>query len=273
MSMQPAEREHLEDDDIVRIMDEEGTPDELRGAEAHLQACESCRQRASAMGASSAWFSASLPLLDPPPLDDLTRARALERIRAAKAGAHAASRQGPRKDGRYAGAGGGRRRRLIAAGIGVLLLAGLTVEPLRAWLLDGLRELAGTPDRTSEVAHLEPPAPGRSAVSVRFTAAGPLFRIDVAQPQDEGSLTLRRIAAGEASAEVVGGAGETLLIMPSGLRVGNEVGSTASYVVELPGDGVRTVEIRVGGRIVDTHSLSSVTGELNLSLAPEDASP
>ncbi|HEU0053101.1 MAG TPA: hypothetical protein VFQ39_07980, partial [Longimicrobium sp.] len=48
-----------------------------------------------------------------------------------------------------------------------------------------------------------------------------------------------------ATAEVVGGDAD-LLVLPSGLRIGNAAASTAEYRIGIP-DGVRRVTVRAGG--------------------------
>lgn len=282
MSMEFAEGGHLEDEDLVRLMDGEGSEEEQAMASAHLLSCESCRSRRDALEATAIWLRTNLPLLDSASSDDeVGRARALARMRAARSAAANSGGGDESADRGDDGRGGwaprsGLGRRLVAAGIGILLLVGLGVEPVRAWIRDGLNELSGRSDSVAEVVVPEQVPSSQSGASVRFAAAGPLFRVDMAEPQEEGSLTIRVIPGGEVSAEIVGGDGETLVILPSGLQVGNRAGSKANYVVALPAGAagaVREVEIRVAGSVIDRRALSTVTEELTLTLAPGDSSP
>lgn len=278
MSMEPAIKKHLQDEDIVRLLDEEVSEGDQVAGRDHLLRCESCRRLADEIAATSRWLGANVSALDPTPPDELTRARTLEGVRAHR---DAAAREKPEIEPKVASVGGtaayprsrGSRYWLAAAGIAVLVVASLTVEPVRAWIQDGLLNLGARPESIVEVESPELPTPVPSAASVRFTAEGPIFQIEVAATQVEGDLTVRIITEGEASAEIVGGSGETLVVLPFGLRVGNRESSTASYVVELPSDVVRGIEVRVGERMIASRPLDGVTGEIELILAPKVPAP
>lgn len=142
---------------------------------------------------------------------------------------------------------------LRAAAIILLVLGvGAVATPARAWIAALVAELLGgdppsqpAPSPTTKSAPA--PAPAAASSRVEFVPTGSAFTIDVAHPQAAGALTLVRAAGPSATAEVVAGTGEAdLLVLPSGLRIGNAAQSTAEYRVSVPAS-IRRVTVRVGG--------------------------
>src|SRR5690606_34190179 len=143
---------------------------------------------------TSRWLHANLPLLDAGAVpDDLTRVRALTAAREKADSRGAAIAQVP--EGTAARGGGARSQSfsgyaLAAAGIGILLLGGLTVGPLRAWIREGVAALTSTAAPAPAVERDTPVEPTPFAAA-RFEIGGPVFRIDFADSPAAGSLILR----------------------------------------------------------------------------------
>jgi hypothetical protein len=124
------------------------------------------------------------------------------------------------------------KRWSAAAAVLVLASAGLGVAPVRAWIVRAARAMwAAAAGRAPAAAA---PAAPRAASSVSFTPSGRIFTVHVAGGQAAGTLTLESTAGTEASAAVTAGEGATLVVLPDGLRVDNQPGATASFVVRVP---------------------------------------
>jgi hypothetical protein len=136
-----------------------------------------------------------------------------------------------------------------AAVLLAVVSAAALATPARAWLAERWSALAGTQAKPAPAPRPRPtmsaPASAPSAY-VRFEAAGPGFALQVAHPQRAGTLLLRTGSSSAATAQVLPGTGTAdLLVLPTGLRIGNAPGSAAEYVVVLP-PSVRTVTVRIG---------------------------
>jgi hypothetical protein len=156
-----------------------------------------------------------------------------------------------------------RRTNLLRAAVIVLALAAAAVlaPPVRALIADGLARLADTVGRTppaaprpdaATAADAADPAGNRDGVVFQLIVGTTDFRIDVDSEQRAGALVLRRGEPGSGSAEIDGPAADAELLVAAGtLRVLNNEGATASYVIVLPAT-VRRVHVRVDRRAVIT---------------------
>jgi len=165
----------------------------------------------------------------------VTRARTLAAVRRAYAERHAR-----------------RRRRAFtraasAAGL-ALALAG-TVQPVRAWFMSGLAAVGVTsPPVESEVV-LQPATAVRRGSVVAFTPGDGPFDLRVEQSQRVGSVTIEVRDVERASAQILNGGEETMLVLPSGLAIENRAESEASYLVVVPAT-VGEFRLLVDGRRV-----------------------
>jgi hypothetical protein len=222
---------HPSDGDLVRYLDTELSELEERRLRVHLNGCAECTARVEAMAAESsaaARYIVKTGLSGP---DAVTRARALASVR------RAAAR--PRRSS-YA------LRGLAAAC--VLLVLALTAQPVRAWISTRWNELRGASRTTSEVTTLPAAVVRRSSV-VAFAPRGALFDLQIERFQPGGTLTVEVRDVNRATAQVLNGANETMLILPSGIRVENRSGSQASYLVIVPSN-LPLLRISIGGETV-----------------------
>lgn len=140
-----------------------------------------------------------------------------------------------------------------AAGVALLLAGGLVVEPVRAFLVSGVSRVieALQPEDAALVdAGPTPAAGGPSTVS--FAPGGPVFTVSIGSVQSSGTLRIEAVeGAVEVTASVVDGDAESLLVLPSELRVVNGPESAADYRIAVPA-ALERVEVRVAGRTVAT---------------------
>lgn len=213
---------HPDEATLLGLMDDALEGDERDAAEAHVRGCIACRAEMEHLQRRMRRLEEMLartdfPLPEPKVVPLRPRARATSRWMRA------------------------------AAVVLVTLGAAALATPARAWIASWLSGLAPKP--RVEAKHTPPPPPvGAPAQSsqVRFPVHGPTFTLTVARTQRAGGVVIRASSSGAATAEVVAGTAD-LLVLPDGLRIGNAPGSAAEYVVVLP-PSVRTVRIRVGDR-------------------------
>lgn len=230
---------HLEDGEIVRLLDHEVSQGERRECVRHLSGCDECARRMETLRAQSEGASRYLARVGgAAPVDELARARAL-----------AAARDARRRGGRRLPSAAAR----AAMVAGVLALGVATVEPLRAWVLERWADLVA-PDGIARVEAERPrPAPdGGSLVS--FPTGGTVFTVRFDHAQDAGELVIQRHPGDLASAQIVRGAGETMLVLPSGLRVQNTPDSSAGYLLVVP-PSVQRVEVTAGDGVATSIEL------------------
>lgn len=240
---------HLDDSDLLALVDDELTPMERDVRLVHVARCDACAQRLQALRRRASGFSRLLADVQLP--DDFVYPRLPEPSRVTPITAAPSLRRTGWTHSAWA------RAAVIAL---VVIVPFATVAPLRAWALDRLgaawgevRDAFGGADEPS--APTPPPAAPAavpaaeapvSGSTVFFTPAPGRFVLDVGAAQASGTLTLGRAEGSEGSAEVVGGATETPLVSESGIRLLNTAASTASYRVLLPATVAR-VRVRVGG--------------------------
>lgn len=159
-----------------------------------------------------------------------------------------------------------------AAALIVLLLGGvLLVEPARAWVFEQARVLAAVAGLAEDEPRAPVLAPGADDAPPVFSGSD--MRISVAWSADSfeifsgtaaGRLIVAAGPAGQASAEIAGTAGTTLLLMPSGIRIEGPGGSEAVFQLTLP-PAVRTLYLTgPDGRM--EYALPSGRTALELSL-------
>jgi len=224
---------HPSDGDLVRYLDTELSELDERRLRSHLRECAQCAERAEAIASQSRAIAGYIGRTTPGGPDAVTRARAL-------ASARRASLR-PRR--------AWRPLRLAAAACALLVLA-LTAQPVRAWISDRWDGLRGTRSSAAEVATLPASIVRRSSV-VAFAPRGARFDLQIERFQPDGTLTVEVRDVERATAQVLNGMNETMLILPSGIRVENRAGSRASYLVTVPAD-LPLLQVSVAGQAIAT---------------------
>jgi hypothetical protein len=139
-------------------------------------------------------------------------------------------------------------RRLRIAAAAALLMAGLGVPPVRAWIVGSVRtiwtrvmgggRLAVAPSPT--------PAPPAAAMGTITVSPSPEFTLRVATRQAAGEVTILVTDGAEVSATVVGQPDAAdLTVFPDGIRIANVRQTTAGYQLRVPRSVSRLV-VRVG---------------------------
>ena len=237
--------EHLSDGDLVRFLDQEGEPAERERMDGHLRRCDPCGQRLDSLRRRSQRLSVLLAQTTPaaPEPDVLAAVRA--------------------RKGRQASPPWLR----VAAMVIVVLGAALRGEPVRAWVADflgiGRTELAAPTQAEPQPAPVTPMAP-EAGTRVQFTPTSAEVELDVASYQAGGAISFVAGEVPEVTVQVQGGTAD-LLVLPSGIRIGNTPTSTADYQVMLP-DGVRQVRVRIGGGAPRTITAARVAAGERLDL-------
>lgn len=250
MSINTEMPRHLEDHELVGVMDQVGTDADRGDWETHLSTCLPCAERLEELRTSSNWLHQNIVLLDQDvQVDELARARAMA----------AAKRTAKRQSQSFSWAGLGRAAAVVAL-VGAI---GFTADPVRAWFLEWTGLGA---DEPVEVAAPAPVAP-RGAM-VTFAPTERLFTIELEQPQTDGVLRVTLTDEDFATAQVVNGAEESFSVLPAALLISNLQGSAASYEVNLPVEMVRSVRLVVGGETVSEVPVEPGTGPVTLDLAP-----
>lgn len=226
---------HLSEGDLVRFLDRQAPAADLGWMTAHVASCGRCAGRLETLRSQSEAVSRYVGSLDAGVVaDDLSRARALAAAR--RAARPAAT---PRRVPSY-----GWMR--AAAAIAVVAVGALGIQPVRAWVADQWAALTG--DEAIAPAPVATPASVLAEGSVvSFEPAGDVFVLEIRNAQAVGDVHLRITDVPRASATVMDGADEAILVLPSGVRIENAEGSTASYSITLPST-LRLVQIFADGR-------------------------
>lgn len=243
MTMQ--DQPHIEDCDLIRLLDSECEEAEERVLQHHLDSCRECRRRGDYLARLSEGFS--MALLD---LDEHFSAEAQLPHRpsvAQTAAKHRAVRPWRSR----------RSLRLLAA-IGALVLVIVSAGPAYGWVAarwEMFKSLVAGPQPVEVGSQVSPPI-------VTFVPAGTEFRIDFVQAQAEGILSIVADTTRSASARIIGGDGsDEIVVLRSGLRVLNRPESSASYQLRLP-SLLKVVEVRVGGAVVARYNIAEARGRV-----------
>lgn len=221
---------HPSDGDLVRFLDRQISDVEGQRMRRHIAACPACEQRLSLLRSQAGRASEYLAsMVADVGADELAKRRALAAVRAAAGHPRRAAR----------------RWRAGAAAAAVVAVATLAVPPVRAWVAEHLaREEAAQPVVTAPSV-LPAMVAARPGPPVAFDVTGTEFRVELEHVQVGGELVLRGLGAERASAQILGGGEEAILVLPDGLRIQNEPESRATYRVTVP-TGQRSVVVVVG---------------------------
>lgn len=253
---------HLSDGELLRLLDADGSSDELARFEAHATACHRCAAGLRSLRHAVDVVHVGIAAIDVPD--------------AAVAGA------GPARDPRPARAFAQApapaaaptlwHRGWARAAIVLLALAGalVGVQPLRArirgWVVAtwigvlGQRSVAARPQPAAPPAPLARPA-------LWFRPAGPELRVVVAARQSTGQLVVQPSAEPAASLEIVpGDAAVVPLASERLLEIGNTSASRSSYVLRLP-RSLQRVVVRVGDQAETVLGAPALAAGVRLDLA------
>jgi hypothetical protein len=231
---------HLDDGELVRYLDAEGTAEETRRWDEHLGACPRCWGEAETLRNNSRALSRWLAAAD----FDTTAAPA-----AAQAAAVAPAVR-PGRRGVWHPARRGNVPWLKAAVITLLLAAPLAaLPPVREWIADQVAALRA--DDPAVILPAQAPVSGDvQAGVIRFVPAPGSFRVVVDEPQAEGFLRVGRTAGPEAVLEIRGaGTRPEPVVSARGIRIANSREATTSYTLSLPPE-VDAVSVDIGGQRV-----------------------
>lgn len=231
--MSAADSQHLDDDDLLRFIDNDGDDAWRAHQDRHLASCEACAGELEALSADAALFRLRLDeaAFDEAAAGDVVSIdRAPSRQRAAMP----------------------RTAWLRAAAILLMVAAPVAAFPgLRAWIADSV---GGPSTPAADVRTMSAPAAMPDDVAlIRFAPAAGLFAVVVDAAQQDGVLRVSQDAvAANAMFETQPVAGETPaepVVAEGSLRLRNDAGATASYTLVLPA-GTTRVTVTVGGVMV-----------------------
>lgn len=221
---------HLPEDELIRHLDGELDASEREQLLAHLAECGACAERLDTLRLQSQAASELIARVPVPALSDFRRARMRAVLKAAQ-------QQDARRHTRP------RRWMLRAAATGtVVFTAALAAEPVRTWIAERWDELS--PRTESSVNSPATLSAREAGPRITFEAAGEVFRLELVHSQRQGTLTLRMEDGEVASAQVIGGTGD-ILVLPDGIRIANQPDSSADYLVTLPAH-LGAIHLRVG---------------------------
>jgi hypothetical protein len=229
---------HLDDGELVRYLDAEGTAEETRRWDDHLGACPRCWGEADTLRNNSRALSRWLAAAD----FDTTAAPA------AAGAATPVARSGGR--GVWHRARRGSAPWLKAAVITLLLAAPLAaLPPVREWIAHQVASRRA--DDPAVILPAQAPASGDAQAGViRFVPAPGSFRVVVDEPQAEGLLRVGRTAGPEAVLEIRGaGTRPEPVVSARGIRIANSREVRTSYTLSLPPE-VDAVSVDIGGQRV-----------------------
>jgi len=246
---------HIDDGDLIRLLDGECSPEERERLDAHIDVCPKCRSNADSLTQASELFASSL--LE---LDSENRAAA---DRTPAVGARLAR--------------GNTRFRFVpphvlrAAAVLALTVLVFSATPARAWLVQGweafMSLVASETDEPPVISEVPEDVGLEMSSILRFTPRGSEFRLEFTDRQAGGTLVLLFDSTTSASAGILGEeSGDEMILLPDGLRVRNSAGSTTSYEVQLPLT-LAVVDVRVAGTTVLRIDVQSQTAPMRRELS------
>ena len=234
MILMMTQDEHVEDGDLMRLLDTECSDEEDRMLRMHLAACAECKRRHDRIARLADRFAALLFQLEEPVPGDTTR---VPEIRKAQTQLHVTPWWS-------------RRVIRVAAVVALILAAAAAITPARAWVIDALRSLLGT-----DSSALAPQQTPGSLVS--FVPSGGEFLVEFLQMQSAGVLMVYVDTTDAASARMIGrDAGEGFLVQRAGITIRNTRASEVSYELRLPRT-CEAFEVRIAGAVVWRYQITT----------------
>lgn len=249
---------HLDESDLLRLADADGSRKEMGRWSAHVRDCASCASRFDLLRRRSTRLSDLISEIGLPEgfVYPVAPATPPGRVRS-RAWRHPALESGWLR---------------AAALIALLLLPLAAVPPLRAtvagWVSERWTELAAlfegdaAPSGQSAQGMAE-----EAGATLWFTPRGEELRVEIDSRQVEGSLKLHRTGTAEGSLQVRDGhRGETPVISEQGVRIMNTDHSVANYGLGVPA-GVDRVRVRIGDAPPRVFSRADIDRGVEVSLA------
>lgn len=246
------DRSHVDDGDIVRLLDGECGPEEARRLRAHLDVCEDCRGNADSLESAAEQFSRMLAQVE------TTSPAGGSVIKASQSMSRRWSTP---------------KLLRIAAVFAAVVLA-FSVTPARAWIALGWEKLTSLVASEPPTAAVDLPETSEDVLDassvVGFSPRGDEFRLEFVNRPNQGTLVLIIDSMTTATASVFGGDGaDDLIVLPDGLRIGNMTTSTGDYEVRLPLT-LSAVVVYVAGEIALTLDLSEISSPIRRELGLSD---
>jgi hypothetical protein len=239
----------ITDAELIRYLDGELESAERSRLDARLAAAPAAAERLNTLRQSSSRIGSILSAADPNDLETQRSARAI-RAQMQQARSQRSLHMSPA---------------LRAAAVIALLLGfGLAVPPVRAWMIEQVRQLVGDQPAPEAL----PPANTRSVETPQVAPLDITFAIssDTFSLQYNGlagELHVWRALGAEAKAEPSANSTANLMIVPNGLRIDGE-SANATYRLWLPAR-VTVLVVRSNARAPQYHNLRE-TGEISVPL-------
>jgi anti-sigma factor RsiW len=252
---------HLEDSEILRLIDGEDAAGELAGLRDHVGGCATCAKRVETIRADAERVRVALAAVWLP-TDFPTAEQLMWRAQRLRGGSSA--RPTPPRS-----AHGWLR---AAAVLLILLLPLALVRPIRAAVLEWVQRGWAAITEAESTTPVTAPATDGSAIAggsfrVFFTPADEVVELAIGSRQTGGELRVQTTDGPEGSLEIIGGAGETALLAGGGLSIRNTQESTAIYVLRVPA-GVRMVRVRIADEPVVLVDRDDVEGGRRIDVVP-----
>jgi len=237
---------HPEDGDLVRFLDHELHHGECKALMSHLSRCEVCAERMRTFSEFSSGLGDMLPHADPSPAEveqaRIRVAAALERTSV------------PVVQRRWTSSAA-----LLRVAAAAVLVFGVTlgVQPVRAWVMEQIGfatgGVAAVPNQPADALSVSQPQ-----TTVTFTPVDDVFTFAIDRPQTSGTVSLRIAEGASASIQIVGVVRDVVML-PDGVHIANDPGTTATYSVVLP-PRMKRVVVTLAGETVA--SFDATGGEL-----------
>ncbi len=228
--------QHVDDGDLVRLLDGECGFEEDRMLRQHLASCSKCKSRYDSVSQLAQRFSTLFVAFD----EQLQRNRAPSAPAVRKKGLTALGQWWSR-----------RPTRLIAVIATVVLLL-TAAAPVRALVVAGWEAFLSLVIGS----RVESPTEQQGSSVVSFIPTQPTFVIELAHAQRSGRLTLSLDTLPTASARITEGSwDDEIVVLANGLRIVNSTGSTASYRIRVP-LLVQVVEVTIEGELIEKYELA-----------------
>jgi len=234
MILMTAQDEHIEDGDLMRLLDTECSAEEDRMLRVHLAVCRECKRRHDRISRLTNRFATLLFQLEEPVLGDTTPAPKGHRARFKPIFKSWWSHRAIR----------------VAAVVALVPATAAAVTPARAWVIDVLRSVLGADTRSL-------PVEQAAGSLVSFVPVGTTFQVEFLSTQSAGVLKVIVDTTDAASARLIGrAAGEGFLVLSTGLTIRNTSGSEVSYELRLPRT-CEVLEVRLAGDVVGRYQVGS----------------
>lgn len=247
---------HLDDSQLLHLIDSDAEPAEMAAWRAHALACSACADRLAAVGAAADTSAAALRRVQLPP-DFPTVHEAMARVRRERYGRSTASAATTRSAGRSPW--------LRAAVVAALLLPFMVAPPLRAWVVEQTRAVVERIGSTFGTGPSDAPGTDSGSATLFFAPSGPTLSVSIDYAQRGGELRVSRARGPEVGLSITGDATVQPVLSGGSLRIRNSEESRATYDLEVP-DGISIIRLTVGGR---TRTIDPPSSDVTIRIGVE----